>query len=164
MSTADVEMIFNVELPAMLKELMAASAPIQDQWGADIIWSANDMVKLNCELRGPALAELYMPFDHLLFIGADASGDQFGLVIDGDGHIRRNDIFRWSHECDSRVLFANDVSSYVAARQAPESDEGPESHAAASAEVTADADVDRESDADFQRRMLARITSSGRAE
>lgn len=116
-SAADVEMVFNVELPAKLKEMMAAPAPICDQWGAEVIWSATNIIKLNCELRGPNFAELYMPFNHLLFIGADSSGDQFALIIAGDGRIHRNDVFRWSHECDSRTWYAKDILSYLSARQ-----------------------------------------------
>lgn len=45
--------------------------------------------------------ELYMPFDCLLFIADAGNGDQFAYSIVG-GAIRRDDIFAWDHENDSR--------------------------------------------------------------
>jgi hypothetical protein len=57
-------------------------------------------------------AELYMPFDSLLFFGAEGNGDQFGYRILG-GQIRPTSfIYEWDHESDDRVWFATDLADY----------------------------------------------------
>lgn len=55
------------------------------------------------------LAELYLPFDGLLFFGDNGGGDQFAFVLRDN----RRDIFVWDHETDSRYWVAGHLESYV---------------------------------------------------
>jgi hypothetical protein len=82
-----------------------------------VIWSSEQIEKQNLEFRSNAdFRELFMPFDHLLFFGDDGGGNQFGFAIDGDGMIRRLDIFRWDHGTDAREWYAGRVEQYLERR------------------------------------------------
>ena len=86
---------------------------MRDRYGSSVIWAVSDIVKHNLEFRSsPAFAELYMPFDALLFFGDSGDGDQFACVINA-GVIRRDDIFQWHHETDSRSYYARALKQYL---------------------------------------------------
>ena len=69
---------------------------ISAHYGAGIVWPASEIQQQNQTFRTDAdFSRLYMPFDHLLFFGADGGGDQFAFAIHADGQIHKNDIFRW---------------------------------------------------------------------
>ncbi|MDQ4123150.1 MAG: SMI1/KNR4 family protein [Acidobacteriota bacterium] len=53
-----------------------------------------------------------MPFDSLLFFADAGNGDQFAFRI-LKGEIRRNDVFVWNHEDDSRTWVASNLKQYL---------------------------------------------------
>ena len=53
-----------------------------------------------------------MPFDPLLFFGDAGNGDQFAYAIH-EAQVRRNDIFAWDHETDSRTWVAPSLERYL---------------------------------------------------
>jgi hypothetical protein len=108
-----VEQALSIKLPQALRELLLESDGVRAHYGAGVVWSSseiqkqNQMFRTNREFKG-----LYMPFDHLLFFGADGGGDQFAFAIHADGQIHKNDIFRWKHESDERVWAANSLQVF----------------------------------------------------
>ncbi len=82
-------------------------------YGLGLVWSVERVVRENLFFRlHPDFQELYMPFDCLLFFGDAGNGDQFAFAITG-GKIRRDDIFVWDHETDSRTWVAPGLSTYL---------------------------------------------------
>jgi len=53
-----------------------------------------------------------MPFDCLLFFADAGNGNQFAYLI-LNGEIRRNDVFVWNHENDSRVWVASSMKQFI---------------------------------------------------
>jgi hypothetical protein len=65
----ELESLLQVELPKSLKELLLESNGVVDEYGCDIIWTLERIKKDNLEFRSNNdFKELYMPFDHLLFL------------------------------------------------------------------------------------------------
>ncbi|MFI1369264.1 SMI1/KNR4 family protein [Streptomyces griseochromogenes] len=87
-------------LPADLAALLRESNGIEGEYGAGLIWSAEQIAFENATLRSNEdLAALYMPFDPLLFFADAGNGDLFALLPGLD----RSDVFAWNHEEDSRT-------------------------------------------------------------
>jgi len=105
---ADVEQALGIQLPQDLRELLLECDGLTAHYGAGVVWPASEIQKQNQMFRtDEGFKELYMPFDHLLFFGADGGGDRFAFPIHADGQIHKRDIFRWKHESDERVWLAN---------------------------------------------------------
>ena len=108
-----VETSLGVVLPDELKALLQESNGMEGPYGLGLIWSAEQIAKDNLNFRQfPGFKELYMPFDHLLFIAEAGNGDQFAFAI-LDGEIRNPDIFIWDHENDSRIWVAPSLKVYL---------------------------------------------------
>jgi hypothetical protein len=108
---------FSFQLPSSLTELYEQSDGIQEKWQAQVvgslIWPLQQVVARNIEMRThPGFEELYMPFDHLLFFSDAGNGDLFGFRILKE-QIRRNDVYVWNHENDSRSWVAPNVERFV---------------------------------------------------
>ena len=102
-----------VKLPDALRELMFESNGIQGEYGLGLVWPIDRIVADNLRFRSHAVfKELYMPFDPLLFFADAGNGDQFAFPIQL-GQIRRNDVFVWNHEDDSRSWVAPDLAKYL---------------------------------------------------
>ena len=100
---AETERQIGVVLPGRLRSLLLDCDGVRADYGADIIWSCTELVRQNIDFRTTeAFRELYMPFDHLLFFGADGGGNQFAFAITADGNISKADVYRWDHETDGR--------------------------------------------------------------
>ncbi len=109
----DAETRLGVVFPDALKELWSQSNGLIDHYGCWFIWSRQEMVKENLEMRTfPGFSELFMPFDTLLFFGDDGGGDLFFFPI-LDGKIRNEFLFRWDHETDSRILEQHHLKTFV---------------------------------------------------
>ncbi|MET9494406.1 SMI1/KNR4 family protein [Streptomyces sp. NPDC006552] len=107
---ADAERRLGCELPQELRRLLLECDGIAGHYAADTVWPVDRMVEQNLLFRTDAsFAQLYMPFDALLFFGGDAGGDQFAFVQTP----RRPDIFVWEHETDSRRWVARDLADYL---------------------------------------------------
>ncbi len=104
-----VKQELEVTLPDELVNLLKESNGIFGVYGLGLIWSIERILKDNLEFRGFSdFKDLYMPFDCLLFFADAGNGDQFAYSI-LNGEIRRNDIFVWNHEDDSRTLVASNL-------------------------------------------------------
>ncbi|MFG3048814.1 SMI1/KNR4 family protein [Streptomyces sp. NPDC048241] len=97
-------------LPADLTGLLAAADGVTDEYGTELVFSAERIAAENLALRGGAgFAELYMPFDPLVFFGETGGGDLFALLA----RIDRPDVFVWDHETDSRTWVARSLADYL---------------------------------------------------
>ncbi len=108
---------FHFQLPSSLTELYNQSDGIAEKWQEQVvgslIWPLKQVVARNVEMRTyPDFEELYMPFDHLLFFSDAGNGDLFGFRILKE-QIRRNDVYVWNHENDSRSWVAPNVERFV---------------------------------------------------
>ncbi|MFC7263412.1 SMI1/KNR4 family protein [Streptomyces lutosisoli] len=97
-------------LPDELADLLRETDGIEGPDGVDTVWDLEQIVEQNLLFRSdPSFAELYMPFEPLLFFGGNGGGDQFAFVRTPP----RADIFVWDHEDDSRRWAARDLRDYL---------------------------------------------------
>ncbi|MFK4222765.1 SMI1/KNR4 family protein [Streptomyces sp. NPDC019890] len=97
-------------IPEDLRSLLSEANGVTDEYGTEFIWSVEQVVARNREMRGTVdFRSLYMPFDPLLFFGDSGGGDLFAFVQ----RPSRSDIFVWQHESDSRLWVANDLRDYL---------------------------------------------------
>jgi len=102
-----------VRLPEELRSLLFESNGVRGQYGAGLIWPLERIVNDNLHFRTHAdFKDLYMPFDPLLFFADAGSGDQFAFPIQLES-VRRNDVFVWNHEDDSRTWVAPSLAKYL---------------------------------------------------
>ncbi|MFD5424441.1 SMI1/KNR4 family protein [Streptomyces sp. NPDC127084] len=97
-------------LPTDLKQLLLESDGVLGHTSVGTVWSLDEIVEQNLTFwSDPTFAQLYMPFDALLFFGDNGGGDQFAFVQKP----ARPDVFVWEHECDSRRWVARDLRDYL---------------------------------------------------
>ena len=109
---ANLESALGVRLPGELRTLLEETDGIVGEYGLGLVWPVSRIRQDNLRFRRSAdFRELYMPFDCLLFVADAGNGDQFAYSILG-GAIRRNDIFAWDHENDSRRWVAPNLGTY----------------------------------------------------
>ncbi|HEY7520373.1 MAG TPA: SMI1/KNR4 family protein [Methylomirabilota bacterium] len=107
-----VEAALGVTLPPDLESFLLESNGVAAYYSSPLVWSATEIIEQNLLFRrNPDFRELYMPFDALLFFGAEGNGDQFAYRI-LDGQIREAWIYEWDHESDNREWFAHDLADY----------------------------------------------------
>ena len=103
---AGVEMALNIRFPAELIAILEESDGVSGEYGLGLLWPLSRIQEDNLSFRSSIdFKTLYMPFDSLLFFGDAGNGDQFAFSI-LSGVVRRNDIFVWDHETDSRTWVA----------------------------------------------------------
>ncbi|MEU5882250.1 SMI1/KNR4 family protein [Spirillospora sp. NPDC047279] len=101
-------------LPNDLVKLLTETDGVIDPNGYNLIFSAEQLLKGNLEMRTyPALKRLYMSFEQLLFF-SDVPGDgnlfAYALVPEG-----RPDIFVWDHRTDDRRSVAPSLERFIEA-------------------------------------------------
>ncbi|MER7221638.1 SMI1/KNR4 family protein [Streptomyces rubradiris] len=97
-------------VPAELRQLLLESNGVIGHFLVNTVWSLDRIVETNLYFRSDeTFAQLYMPFDALLFFGDNGGGDQFAFVRKPE----RPDIFVWEHESDSRRWVARDLRDYL---------------------------------------------------
>ncbi|WP_328890929.1 SMI1/KNR4 family protein [Streptomyces sp. NBC_00316] len=107
---AEAERRLGSELPAELAQLLLESNGIMGWTSVDTVWTIEQIIDRNLSFRSDSsFAQLYMPFDALLFFGDNGGGDQFAFVQTP----RRPDVFVWEHENDSRRWVARDLRDYL---------------------------------------------------
>ncbi|MFI9213954.1 SMI1/KNR4 family protein [Streptomyces sp. NPDC053253] len=107
---ADAERRLGCGLPDELRQLLLESDGIIGHTAVDTVWPAERIAERNLFFRSDrSFAQLYMPFDALLFFGDNGGGDQFAFVQTP----QRRDIFVWEHETDSRRWVAGDLGDYL---------------------------------------------------
>lgn len=100
--------------PDELCQLLLETDGITGRYGPCRIWPLARIVSDNIQFRRNSdFAELYMPFDPLLFFGDDGGGDQYAYRILA-GKIEYTDVYAWQHDSDSRTWFARDLRDYLA--------------------------------------------------
>ena len=110
---AEAEKSLGITFPDELRQLLGESDGVEGSHGLAVVWPLARIQNDNLEFRSNSdFRELYMPFDCLLFFGDDGGGDQFGYAI-LDGVIRRDDVYRWNHENDSRDWAALTLRQYL---------------------------------------------------
>jgi len=113
---ADLEMVARAqsqlggELPASLVELLLEANGVSGEYDLGLVWPLARIIEDNLSFRSnPDFAELYMPFSPLLFFADAGNGDQFAFVQTP----RRDDVFVWNHEDDSRTWVAGSLDEYL---------------------------------------------------
>ncbi|WP_153547188.1 SMI1/KNR4 family protein [Streptomyces sp. RB17] len=106
----EVEKRLGRALPAELKQLLLESNGVIGRTHVDTVWTVDQIVEQNLLFwSDESFAQLYMPFDALLFFGDNGGGDQFAFVKKPE----RPDVFVWEHESDSRRWVANNLRDYL---------------------------------------------------
>lgn len=104
-----VEAALGHRLPIDLRELLAEANGIQGEYGLGLVWSAERIATDNHLFRTSAdFADLYMPFDGLVFFADAGNGDQFFVSLSGN-----SEVYVWDHESDSRTWVATTVLGYL---------------------------------------------------
>src|SRR5688572_22482805 len=107
-----------VEFPTELRELLLETTGESAHYSAAFVWPVEEIVEQSRQFRGnKSFEELYMPFNDLLFFGAEGNGDQFAYRI-LNGRIPDPSIYEWDHETDARTWFASNLRDYFK-RSAP---------------------------------------------
>lgn len=107
---ADIERELGQSLPADLRDLLLESNGIQGEYSVNVIWPAERILEDNRAFRAnPSFAELYEPFDDLIFFGDNGGGDQFAFAADPS----IPGILVWEHEDDTRRVVADDLADYL---------------------------------------------------
>jgi len=97
-------------LPEPLVDLLRESNGVEGEHGLGLVWPLERIVQDNILFRSnPDFAEIYMPFDPLLFFADAGNGDQFAFVWTP----RRDEVFVWDHESDSRRWVAQSLERYI---------------------------------------------------
>ena len=112
-AVAEAQQRLGLSFPDELLDLLRESDGIAGEYGLGLVWPLERIVGDNLAFRAnPDFRELYMPFDCLLFFADAGNGDQFAYAICG-GEIRRDDVFAWNHEDDSRSWVAPSLRIYL---------------------------------------------------
>ena len=99
--------------PPDLASLLDQTDGVVADYGSALVWSVAELVARNVEMRTTAdFAELYMPFDCLLFFGEGGNGDLYDYAIRA-GQVRTEDIYAWDHETDGRVWVAGRLQQFI---------------------------------------------------
>ena len=78
---AAAEAALGVSFPDELTSVLRESDGVADQYGSDVIWSCEKLVRENHLYRNGDFDDLYMPFDPLLFFGEAGNGDLYAYAI-----------------------------------------------------------------------------------
>ena len=106
------EAALGIKLEAQLRSCLLETNGVKGEHSLDLLWPIERIVADNRHFRSHTdFPELYMPFDCLLFFADAGNGDQFAYPILA-GAIRRDDIFVWNHEDDSRTWVAPSLKTY----------------------------------------------------
>lgn len=96
-------------LPEELRALLAETDGVEGEDGLALVWSSQRIGSDNALFRRtPAFAELYMPFDPLVFFSDAGNGDQFAVAMRGN-----QEVYVWDHEDDSRTWVAPTVLRFL---------------------------------------------------
>ncbi len=107
---AAIERSLGQPVPADLKDLLIETDGVVDEYGTDIVWNARRIVEDNLTFRSnSSFAELYAPFDGMMFFGDNGGGDQFAFVAASD----ETGVIVWDHETDERYPAAVSLEQYL---------------------------------------------------
>jgi hypothetical protein len=104
------EVALGVALDDDLVALLRETNGVAGEFGVGLVWPVERIAADNLMFRTtPVFADLYMPFDSLLFFAEAGNGDQFAFVL----RDCRRDVFVWDHENDSRSWVAPCLERYL---------------------------------------------------
>lgn len=107
---ASAERMLGLPLPQALSSLLLETNGVQNAYGDDVVWPVERIIDDNLSMRGePDYAQLYAPFDLLVFFGDSDVGTQFAYVHTDYGP----GIVYWDHETDQRRLVAALLREYL---------------------------------------------------
>ena len=110
---ASVEQKLELRFPPVLRSVLLESNGVEGAHGLGLIWSAERILEANLTMRShPNFAELYMPFECLLFFADAGNGDQFAFTV-LRGEFRKDAVFAWNHEDDSRTWVVFSFERYL---------------------------------------------------
>ncbi|MFI9355121.1 SMI1/KNR4 family protein [Streptomyces lydicus] len=105
-----IEQRLDQPLPTPLKQLLLESDGLDDEFGTEVVWSAQRILEDNQQFRTEeSFRDLYMPFNDVMFFGDNGGGDQFAFVRNPP----RNDVFVWDHETDARNWVSGSLEDYL---------------------------------------------------
>ncbi|MET8863932.1 SMI1/KNR4 family protein [Nonomuraea sp. NPDC004580] len=117
-----IERLLGQGVPDELRELLRQTNGVRAEYGSGLVWSVQEIIQGNTEFRHSTdFAELYMPFDQLLFMGDNGGGDQFAYVRNPAG--RLDEVFVWDHETDERKRVATSLEDYLERRAGADGDD-----------------------------------------
>jgi cell wall assembly regulator SMI1 len=106
----EVERGLGQSLPAELRALLTETDGLLGDLSLDVVWTAGRILADNQAFRTDEdFAELYAPFDGLLFFGDNGGGDQFAFLTDAPGE----GVSVWEHETDTRRRVADGLEDYL---------------------------------------------------
>lgn len=110
MEIDQIEQQLGQPVPGELRDLLRQADGVET--GTGLVWSIQRIIDRNAVFRNRAdFAELFRPFDELMSIGDNGSGDQFGFHRGSDGWV--DGIYVWDHETDERVGISDSLSGYL---------------------------------------------------
>lgn len=110
---SELQATLDVVVPEDLRALLSESNGIQDHYGFCIIWSVNEIIRYNQEMRTfPHYSQHYKPFTDLLFFADAGNGDRFAFPV-LQGEAQSSPVFAWNHENDERKERACSLRSYL---------------------------------------------------
>ena len=102
----EAEGALTASFPEEFCSILRESDGVEGEYGLGVLWPLKRIVRDNLTFRShEKFANLYMPFDSLLFFGDAGNGDQFAFAVLA-GVVRKPDVFVWNHEDDSRTWVA----------------------------------------------------------
>lgn len=101
------------QLPNELIQLLKETNGLQVYYSLNI-WSLEEIISNNLSywFETENLADLYMPFNNLLFFADVGNGDLFAYRI-LQNKIEYKDIYVWNHENDSRIWVASNLFDFI---------------------------------------------------
>jgi SMI1 / KNR4 family (SUKH-1) len=105
----DCQLALGHVVPDELRALLLETNGIEGEDGTGLLWTAERIGIDNAEFRDNLdMAELYMPFDALVFFADSGDGNQFGVSRRGN-----LEVYEWDHENDSRTWVASSVLRFI---------------------------------------------------
>jgi hypothetical protein len=105
----DIERL-GLSVPADLRALLLETDGLLGEFLVEVVWTAKRIAEDNVSFRADAsFAELYRPFDALLFFADNGGGDQFAFMADDP----QAGVMVWEHETDVRRKVADDLADYL---------------------------------------------------
>ena len=96
-------------LPSDLRDLLGETDGVEGEYGLGSLWTTQRIGSDNVQFRtDTAFADLYMPFEGLVFFADAGNGDQFFVSLRGN-----KEVYVWDHEDDSRTWVASTVLDYL---------------------------------------------------
>lgn len=105
----EIERQLGQQVPSDLRGLLLETDGVRGNY-VWAVWTAEQIASENASFRSNAdFAELYQPFDTLLFFGDNRGGDQFAFIPADPGA----GIIVWGHETDVRREVAKELAEYL---------------------------------------------------